>query len=218
MNRTIITGKRLAVYVLGLFFIALGATFSILANIGVSPVTALPYALSLITTLSVGVTTVIANLLFIVLQVILTKKLKWKNYLIQIIISLAFGIFMDVTIWLTRVLPAAESFWLTAIYLVLSLIIVSLGLLFYFTANLPTMPYDTLTYVVANKWSLPFGKAKITSDLVNVGISLILCLVLLQSFGSIGIGTFIGAYGIGKIVGILLQTYQPALKKWLFGK
>ncbi len=216
VNRTITITKRLILYVIGLFFIALGATFSILANLGVSPVTSLPYALALISGLSVGVMTVVANLLFITIQAILLKMIEWKNFFIQLIIAFAFGSFMDLTIWMTSYLPEANSIWLILLYFALGLIIVAIGLLFYFTVNLPTMPYDTLTYVIATKWSLPFGKAKITSDMINVFISLILCLVMLQSFGSIGIGTFIAAYGIGKIVGIILQKLQPALKIWVF--
>lgn len=216
MNHTNIIFKRLSIYIIGLFLLALGATFSILAGIGVSPVTSLPYALALITPLSVGVTTILANFIFIILQAILLKEIRWKNFFIQLIIAVLFGSFMDLTIWLTKGLPDANSIVLIIIYLVLSLVIVGLGLLLYFTANLPTMPYDSLTHVIANTWKMKFSKAKITSDMLNVIISLIICLLFIQSFGAIGIGTFVAAYGIGKIVGILLHKLQPSLKQWVF--
>lgn len=67
------------------------------------------------------------------------------------------------------------------------------------------MPYDSLTHVIANTWKLPFSRAKITSDMVNVIITLIICLLFIQSFGAIGIGTFVPAYGIGKLAGVLLH-------------
>jgi uncharacterized protein len=216
MNHTNIIFKRICIYVLGLFLLALGATFSILAGIGVSPVTSLPYALALITPLSVGVTTILANFIFIILQAILLKELRWKNFFIQLIIALLFGSFMDLTIWLTKDLPEAHSIVLIIVYLALSLVIVAFALLLYFTANLPTMPYDSLTHVIANRWNMKFGKAKITSDMLNVIVSLMICLIFIQSFGAIGVGTFIAAYAIGKIVGILLQKLQPSLKYWVF--
>jgi uncharacterized protein len=216
MKHTITITKRISVYILGLFLLALGATFSILAGIGVSPVTSLPYALALITPLSVGVTTILANFVFIILQAILLKEIRWKNFFIQLIIAFLFGSFMDLTIWLTKGLPDANSIALIIVYIALSLIIVAFGLLLYFTANLPTMPYDSLTHVIANTWKMPFSKAKITSDMLNVIISLVICLLFIQSFGAIGIGTFIAAYGIGKIVGILLHKLQPSLKQWVF--
>ena len=216
MNHTITITKRISVYILGLFLLSLGATFSILAGIGVSPVTSLPYALALITPLSVGVTTVLANFVFIILQALLLKEIRWKNFFIQLIISFLFGFFMDFTIWLTKSLPEATSIYLITMYLALSLIIVAFGLLLYFTANLPTMPYDSLTHVIANTWKMLFSKAKITSDMLNVVISLVICLLFIHSFGAIGIGTFIAAYGIGKIVGVLLYKLQPPIKQWVF--
>lgn len=123
---------------------------------------------------------------------------------------------MDFTIWLTKGLPEATSIVLIIVYLAISLILVALALLLYFTANLPTMPYDSLTYVIANTWKTPFSKAKITSDMLNVVLSLVICLLFIQSFGAIGIGTFIAAYGIGKMVGILLHKLQPSLKQWVY--
>ena len=215
MNHTLRTTKRLMLYVVGLFLLALGSTFSIIADIGVSPVTSLAYALALTTGLSVGIMTVVANFIYILFQAVFLKHIQWKNFSIQLIITFLFGSFMDVTIWLTKPLPDADSIWLILLYFVLSLILVAFALLFYFTAGLPTMPYDSLTHVIANKWNLPFGKAKIMSDMINVVVSLIICLVFIHSFGAIGIGTFIAAYGIGKIVGVLLKHVQPGLKAWV---
>ncbi len=214
MNHTIT--KRLVLYVVGLFLLALGSTLSIIADIGVSPVTSLAYALALTTGLSVGVMTVVANFIYIIFQAIFLKEIKWKSFSIQLMITFLFGSFMDVAMWLIKPLPDADSIWLILLYFVLSLFLVAFALLFYFTAGLPTMPYDSLTHVIANKWKLSFGKAKITSDLINVVVSLVICLVFIHSFGAIGIGTFIAAYGIGKIVGFMLKHLQPSLKAWVF--
>ena len=208
--------KRLFIYISGLFLLALGATFSIIASIGVSPVTSLPYALSLITPLSVGITTILANICFIFVQALLLKEIRMNESFLQLLIAFVFGFFMDFTIWLTNSLPDATSIWLIVLYFIIGLVIVGFGLLFYFTANLPMMPYDSLTHVIANKWEMKFSKAKITSDLLNVLFSLTLCLIFIHSFGAIGIGTFIAAYGIGKIVGALLHAFQPRLKEWVF--
>ena len=214
MNHTIT--KRLVLYVVGLFLLALGSTLSIIANIGVSPVTSLAYALALTTGLSVGIMTVVANFIYIIFQVIFLKEIKWKNFSIQLMITFLFGSFMDVAMWLIKPLPDANSIWLIVLYFVLSLFLVAFALLFYFTAGLPTMPYDSLTYAVANKWNFPFGKTKMVSDMINVIVSIIICLVFIQSFGSIGIGTFIAAYGVGKLVGVVLTHLQPRLKAWVF--
>lgn len=218
MNHSLTIYKRLSIYIIGLFLLSLGATFSILAGVGVYPVTSLPYTLALITPLSVGVTTVLANIGFIIFQAILLKEIQWKEFFLQLLIAFMFGFFMDLTIWLTKDLPVAHSIVVIIIYIVVSLLIVGFGLLLYFTANLPTMPYDALTHVIANTWKMTFSKAKITSDMINVLISLIICFVFIHSFGAIGLGTFVAAYGIGKFVGVLLQKLQPPLKQWVFNE
>ena len=216
MNNLWTTMKRLITYITGLFLLALGATFSILAGLGVSPVTSLPYALSLITPYSVGMTTIAANILFIIIQMLLLRTIQWKNFTMQLIITFIFGFFMDATVYMTSFLPVAHSPALIALYFALSLVLVALALTFYFTSTLPMMPYDSLTYVIATKWTMPFSKAKITSDVLNVLVALALCLLFTQQFGAIGIGTFMAAYAIGKLVGLCLAWLQPPVKKWIF--
>lgn len=212
MNVTI---KRLVLYVVGIFFLSLGVSLSIQAGLGVSPVSSLAYAFSLTTGLTIGITTVLANVLFIVIQAILNKRIDLKDFTAQLIIAFLFGFFMDVTLFITHLFPTPETILDQFVYLLISLFVVSVGLLCYFTAKLPLMPYDTLTYVVSKRFKLKFSKAKISSDLLNVGIAGAICLVFIQSFGSIGIGTLLAAYFIGKIVGWMMTHYQQVLLDWV---
>lgn len=203
-------------YVFGLFFLSLGVSFSIEAAFGVSPVSSLAYAFALTSGLSVGITTVIANILFIILQIILSRRIDIKDYSIQLIIAFLFGFFMDATLFLVQILPAPNSILLRILFLIVSLFIVGVGLLLYFNAKLPLMPYDALTYVISDKFQLQFTKAKISSDLLNVGVAATVCLVFIQSFGSIGIGTLIAAYFIGKILGWMMKRWKEPLLKWIY--
>jgi len=54
MNHINVTIKRFSLYIIGLFFLALGVSFSIQADLGVSPVSSLAYAFALASGLSVG--------------------------------------------------------------------------------------------------------------------------------------------------------------------
>ena len=97
MNRLELTMKKIILYIVGLFILAFGISFSILANLGVSPVSSLPYAFTLTTGLTMGISTVIANSLFIIIQIILNRSVDTKKFLLQIIITIIFGLFMDAT-------------------------------------------------------------------------------------------------------------------------
>lgn len=216
MDHKKVTMKRLILYIGGLFFLTLGVSLSIQSGLGVSPVSSLAYALVLTSGLSIGVTTILANILFIIIQVILNKRIDLKDFILQLIISFVFGFFMDATLFLVQLLPAPESLVIRFMYLVISLFVVSAGLVGYFTAKLPLMPYDALTYVISERFNLKFSKAKITSDLLNVVVAAVLGLVFIQSFGSIGIGTLVAAYFIGKILGWMLSHYQKPLQQWVY--
>ena len=180
MNHKIVTMRRLVLYVGGLFLLTLGVSLSIQAGLGVSPVSSLAYALVLTSGLSIGITTVLANILFIVVQIILNKRIDIKDFILQLLISVVFGLFMDATLFLVQLLPPPESIVLRCVYLVISLFIVSAGLIGYFTAKLPLMPYDALTYVISERFKIKFSKAKITGDLLNVFVAAALGLVFIQ--------------------------------------
>ncbi|WP_277586943.1 YczE/YyaS/YitT family protein [Psychrobacillus antarcticus] len=216
MDHKNVTIRRLVLYVGGLFLLTLGVSLSIQAGLGVSPVSSLAYALVLTSGLSIGITTVLANILFIVVQIILNKRIDIKDLILQLLISVVFGFFMDSTLFLVQLLPPPESIVLRCVYLIISLFVVSAALIGYFTAKLPLMPYDALTYVISERFKIKFSKAKIMSDLLNVIISAAIGLVFIQSFGSIGIGTIVAAYFIGRILGWMISRYQKALQQWVY--
>lgn len=216
MNHNKVTKKRLFVYILGLFSLSLGVSFSIQAGLGVSPVSSLAYAFSLTAGLSIGVTTVLANIFFIIVQAILRKHIDVKEFVLQLMIAVLFGLFMDATQFIVQLLPTPETLIVQCVYLIISLFIVSFGLLIYFAAKLSLMPYDALTYVISERFKLKFSNAKIISDLINVSVAGAICLIFIHSLGSIGIGTLAAAYFIGKILGWMMVHYQQPLRQWLF--
>lgn len=210
------TIKRLVLYTVGLFFLSLGVTFSIYANLGVSPVSSLAYAFSLTTGLTVGMTTIFSHLLYIMIQVFLTKRLDWRNSLLQMTIALFFGGFIDVSLLLVRMLlPQPGSLLLQLAYLAASLLLVGGGLFLNINAHFTLMPYDELTKTLSKELKMPFGKAKIMGDLSNVLVAGAICLLFLRSFGSIGIGTIVSALGIGKVLGWFSGRFQVSIEQWL---
>lgn len=216
MNHYSTTVKRIIIYVFGLFFLAVGIAFSIQATLGVSPVSSLAYAFSLTAGFSVGMMTFAANVLYIIAQMILNKSLEIKEYFVQLVVTLVFSVFVDAALFLVQLIPEPQGLLGRWAFLVISLAIVSIGLLGYFSAKFPLMPYDALTYAISNRFKLQFSKAKIASDLTNVVVAAVVCLIFIHSFGSIGLGTFVAAYFIGKITGVLLKKFQQPLLAWVY--
>jgi uncharacterized membrane protein YczE len=208
--------RRTILYVSGAFVLALGVSFSIIAGFGVSPVSSLPYALALTTGFSVGTMTVVANLLYLAFQAIFSKQLNIKRSIIQLILTVLFGFFINITLALLQFILPESNFILRCVYLIASLFIIAIGLLGYYTAKFPLMPFDGLTYAVSDFFKWKVGKAKTISDLTNVIVSSAICLIYLHHLGSIGIGTFIAAWSIGKILGRLIDRFQQPLLNWAY--
>lgn len=209
--------KRILLYTLGLFTLSFGVSLSIQADLGVSPVSSLAYALTLTSKLSIGVTTVLTNILYILLQIVIHRRVDLKDFVLQLMVSFMYGFFMDATLFIVKLLPTPEILFARYAYLIISLFVVACGLLCYLTAKLPLLPFDALTYAVSERFGVQFGKAKISSDLVNASISGVICLLFIQSLGSIGIGTLIAAYFLGRIIGWMMQRWQQRLKSWMHG-
>lgn len=201
-------------YIFGLFFLSLGVSFSIQAALGVSPVSSLAYAFTLTTGISIGIMTIVANILFIIIQVILSGRFNLRESLVQLSITFLFGFYMNLTLFLVQLLPAPETFMMQGVFLIISLFVISIGLLGYFSARFPLMPYDELTHVISERFGMVFSKAKITSDLLNVAAAGLISIIFIGSLGSIGIGTLIAAYFVGKITGWLMKHFQHHLILW----
>ena len=206
--------KKIFLYVLGLFVMSFGVNVSISALLGVSPVSSISYALALSFPISIGVTTILANVIFLFAQITLSKKFDFKYIIVQAFITIIFGTAMDVTSYFVQFLPEASNFALSLFYLLLSLPIVAIGLVFYLNAGLSLMPYDLLIYEISQRFNIPFSKVKIYGDFTSVILSLLICFVMIQSFGAIGIGTFIAAYLIGKILGLFMPL-KKYINQWL---
>src|SRR5699024_7699472 len=215
MDHMNVTMKRIFIYIFGLFFLSLGVSFSIEAALGVSPVSSLAYAFALTSGLSVGLMTVAANVLFIIIQVILRRRLYLRDSIVQLIIAFLFGFFIDITLLIVQLLPTPETLVMQWGFLLISLCLMPIGLLGCFSVKFTLMPYDELTHVISETFNINLSKAKIYGDSLSVVMAALVCLIFIQSLGSVGIGTIVAAYFVGKILGWLTKRYQKYIIQWV---
>ncbi|WP_458455464.1 hypothetical protein [Methanobrevibacter sp.] len=74
MNFNFRSFNRYIIYLISLFVISLGASISIKANLGTSPLICIPYVSSLIGNVSVGTTCFIFNIFLIAVQIIYLEQ------------------------------------------------------------------------------------------------------------------------------------------------
>ena len=207
--------KHIIVYLAGLFLLGLGITFSVKADFGVSPVSSLAYSITLITNLSLGITVFLANILFIIVQIIISKEFKLTNYFAQIMMTFIFSLFVDITMRIGSFLPIANTLFIQIIYLILSLVCIALATFLYLHTSLPLMPYDTLLPTISNRFNIQISKTKVLCDVSTVSSALILSFIFLHSLGSVGIGTLVSALLVGRILGVFIILFKKSLLNWM---
>jgi uncharacterized membrane protein YczE len=84
-----------------------------------------------------------------------------------------------------------------------SVVLIALGIFFYVPTNIVPVSVEGAIQTIAIVTDNPFPKIKICFDVAVVSSSLILSYVFLGNFGSVGIGTIIGAVFIGYVVKII---------------
>ena len=66
--------KRIILFVGGLFVMSLGVGLSIKSGLGVTPISSIPYSLTLTSGANIGITTIIFNAILVFLQIPILKK------------------------------------------------------------------------------------------------------------------------------------------------
>ena len=165
--------SRVVLYVVGLFFMALGVAFAVNSDLGVSPVTSLPYVVSLIADRALGTCVIAVYGVYIVLQILILRREFRLINLTQILFSTVFGYFTDFTKWLLAdfALPTYAG---QLAMLAISIVAVAFGVFLYMETDLVPMPMEGLTQAIARKAGKPFHNVKIVVDCTSVVIGIVL--------------------------------------------
>lgn len=197
--------QRTVLFICGLFIMAIGVNLSVKANLGVSPISCLPYVYSLRFPLTLGQTTIILNILLIILQMLLLqKKYQWVQ-LIQIPVVLLFGWFIDITMpmvsWIEPTHYASQTF-----YCLLSCAGIALGVFFEVKVKLTYLPGEGLAMALCRRFGFEFGKSKIGVDSSLVIAGIFSSLFFMGNVEGIREGTLLAALLVGYMVRLFNKT------------
>lgn len=119
---------RFVVYLIGLFIMTLGVSMSVKSNLGVSPVSSIPYTITCIIGLEMGKATILFHIVLVILQIaILRKDFQAKN-LLQIIVGIVFGYFTTFSNYLFSFLPTPENLLIRLAMMLCSTVVIAFGI------------------------------------------------------------------------------------------
>lgn len=189
---------RFAFLCLGLTIMAFGVAFSIKADLGISPISTVPYVTSLISGLSVGTTTIIMNFLFVLIQIaILRRQYDWFQ-LLQFPAAIVFGTMIDVAEYLLQGIQVSNYLeeWL---FCIIGIVLIALGISVEVMANLVTTAGEGIVLAICKVAPVKFGNMKMGFDITLVCISVVLSLVFLGGVEGVREGTLAAMIFVGQI-------------------
>ncbi len=213
------TVKRVSLYLLGFFILAIGINISKLAGLGISPVSSIPYACELVWGVELGKATYFVYMGLMALQIILLRKDYKVRNLLQIVPTFILGTFITYTStkYLLFWLPAPGNYAMQLVYLAVSIVVIGIGVSGFLIANIMPPPAEGLcaAIVQVSKDKIKFGNAKVGVDTGMVVVSALLSLVFLGSLTTVREGTILAALLVGKVVGFIMKHYKQRIIDWL---
>ena len=208
---------RLAIYCLGLLVLAFGIALAVNSNLGVSPVSSLPYVVSQILNISLGTCTTIVYTVYILAQMVLSGKKFQPALLLQLVFSTIFGYFVDGAKYVLGDF-ALPTYLGQLVMLAASIVLISFSLVLYIDVQVAPMPAEGLVGCLAGKLGKPFSNMKTMFDCASVLVGAVLSLVFLGKLVGIREGTVITAILVGKIMGVFRKYLSAPIRMICFGE
>ena len=118
--------RRWLFLAVSLLIMALGVACSIQASLGTSPISSLPYVLSQIAPLSVGVTTILMNAVLVLIQIFILRRRYDPVQLLQLPVAVVFGCLTDLALWVVSFLQPA-AYWQQWLLCLVGIALVGVG-------------------------------------------------------------------------------------------
>ena len=184
---------RIPAYVIGLLIMTLGVAISVKSNLGVSPVSSIPYTITCVVGLEMGKATILFHAVLVLLQILLLRRAFQAKNLLQIFAGILFGYFTTFCNSLMVFFPDPTNLIVRLAMMLFSTGLIAFGLFWYVPADIIPLAGEGAMLAISKTIKKPFPTVKIAFDVTMVVISLI----CLHSLGSVGIGTIAAAILVG---------------------
>lgn len=196
-------------FVLGVLINSFGVALITQAALGTSPISSIPYVLSLRFPITLGEFTFILNLVYILGQIVLLRRAFQPIQLLQIAVNVIFSAFIDVSMNLLSWLQP-DHIVVKLIALILGCAILGVGISIEVAPDVLVVPGEGIVRAMTQVSGKRFGSVKVLFDCTLVAIALILSFLFFHGLNGLGLGTVISALIIGRFVN-LYNRYLPLI-------
>lgn len=204
------TVKRYGLFIISLFFSALGVAFTKHAELGVSPISSVANIMSYrFTALTLGSWLIVWNCVLIAGQIVVLRKEFQLIQLLQIPLSFVFGWFTDLGMMMVSHINA--DFYPVRLLLVFTgICILGFGISLAVTADVIMNSGEAFVKAVSGKLKKEFGNVKIAFDIICVITSVIISLIF---FDFTIVGTREGTVISALFTGVAVKFFSKIISK-----
>lgn len=201
--------KRYLILLAGLAVMAFGVACSIKANLGTSPISSVPYVISLFSPLTVGTATILMHCVFILIQILLLRKQYHPIQLMQLPVAVFFGYLTDFGVWAVQGI-SCNTYWQQWILCLIGIFLVAVGVSLEVKAGVVVLAGEGVVLAVCKIFPVKFGFMKVGFDVTLVVIACILSLVFTEHLQGVREGTVAAAL----LVGMIAKQLGKFWEKW----
>lgn len=202
--------KRYLLLLVGLSIMAFGVAFSIKASLGTSPISSVPYVISLFTPLTVGTATITMHCVFILLQILILRKNYHPIQLMQLPVAFFFGYLTDFGVWAVQGITC-NTYWQQWIVCLIGILLVAVGVSFEVKAGVVVLAGEGVVLAICKVFpKIKFGYMKVGFDVTLVVIACVLSIVFTGRLQGVREGTVAAAL----LVGLIAKQLGKLLARW----
>lgn len=201
--------KRYLLLLVGLSIMAFGVAFSIKASLGTSPISSVPFVVSLFTPLTVGTATIAMHCVFIVLQILILRKKYHPIQLMQLPVAFFFGYLTDFGMWAVQGI-SCRTYWQQWLICLIGILLVAVGVSFEVKAGVVVLAGEGVVLAICRVVPVKFGYMKVGFDVTLVIVACILSLIFTGRIQGVREGTVAAAV----MVGLIAKQLGKLLAHW----
>ena len=198
--------KRILMMLIGNVILGTGAGMLRAADFGVDPYQCFVLGIDKALKLGYGTTFVIVNAVFLVLMLILARKMLNVGTLVNMFFL---GYIIDFSYSMCMKISSSPSFFVRVVYFIVSIILITFSSAVIYTADMGVSTYDWIALKTAEvQKKVSFKWCRVGTDLICVIIGLVFSIIP-------GIGTIVTAFLLGPLVSFF-RTYCS--EPFLYGR
>lgn len=205
--------QRWLTFLTGVFVMSVGIALSVHGQLGTAPISTFPAVINAATSWSVGSVTVLMNMVFVLVQILILRRRFQLFQLVQLPIAMVFGAVIDLSLFLTS-WTQTNNYLLQWVVTICGALILGVGVYIQIQPKLLYLPGEGLVMALTQVTGVRFGTMKQLVDWSLVIISAIVSLILMHRLEGVREGTVFAAFAVGgvvKFIGSLRAVKQASV-------